>query len=141
MVTSKPSKQRKMFFNAPAHRRRRMLAARLSDDLTKNHKVRRLPVRTGDSVRVMRGDFAGKSCRRSLPVAHPCYEGADNQPQSFRQVAQRTISGARKTPRGIRHGEKVRSQTAKAGTLTWLLANPPEGTHLGTEDTPGAPRA
>src|SRR2546427_3210347 len=59
MVTSKQSKQRKMFLNAPAHKRRRMLAARLSDDLTKNHKVRRLPVRTGDSVRVMRGDFAG----------------------------------------------------------------------------------
>src|SRR5207244_11775049 len=59
MASSKPSKQRKKFFNAPQHRRRRMLAARLSDDLTKNHKVRRLPVRTGDSVRVMRGDFAG----------------------------------------------------------------------------------
>ena len=59
MVSSKPSKQRKMFFNAPQHRRRRMLAARLSDDLTKNHKVRRLSVRTGDSVRVMRGDFSG----------------------------------------------------------------------------------
>ena len=59
MASSKPSKQRKMFFNAPQHRRRRMLAARLSDDLTKNHKVRRLPVRAGDSVRVMRGDFAG----------------------------------------------------------------------------------
>ena len=59
MASSKPSKQRKRFFNAPHHRRRRMLAARLSDDLTKNHKVRRLPVRTGDSVRVMRGDFAG----------------------------------------------------------------------------------
>src|SRR3989441_6628915 len=59
MASSKASKQRKKFFNAPQHRRRRMLAARLSDDLTKNHKVRRLPVRTGDSVRVMRGDFAG----------------------------------------------------------------------------------
>ena len=59
MVTSKPCKQRKRFFNAPQHRRRRMLSARLSDDLTENHKVRRLPVRTGDSVRVMRGDFAG----------------------------------------------------------------------------------
>ena len=59
MARSKPSKQRKMFFNAPQHRRRRMLSARLSNDLTKNHKVRRLPVRTGDSVRVMRGDFAG----------------------------------------------------------------------------------
>jgi len=59
MASSKPSKQRKKFFNAPQHRRRRMLSARLSNDLTKNHKVRRLPVRTGDSVRVMRGDFAG----------------------------------------------------------------------------------
>ncbi len=59
MVSSKPSKQRKRFFNAPLHQRRRMLAARLSDDLTKNHKVRRLPVRTGDSVGIMRGDFAG----------------------------------------------------------------------------------
>lgn len=59
MVTSKPSKQRKRFFNAPQHKRRRMLSARLSDDLTKNHRVRRLPVRTGDSVRVMRGDFSG----------------------------------------------------------------------------------
>ncbi|HEV2119215.1 MAG TPA: 50S ribosomal protein L24 [Candidatus Bathyarchaeia archaeon] len=59
MVTSKPSKQRKRFYNAPHHRRRRMLSARLSDDLTKNHRVRRLPVRSGDSVRVMRGDFAG----------------------------------------------------------------------------------
>ncbi len=59
MVTSKPSKQRKMFFNATHQRRRRMLGARLSDDLTKNHGIRRLPVRTGDSVRVMRGDFAG----------------------------------------------------------------------------------
>ena len=59
MVTSKPSKQRKLFYDAPQHRRRRMLSSRLSDDLTKNHRVRRLPVRTGDSVRVMRGDFAG----------------------------------------------------------------------------------
>ena len=36
-----------------------MLSARLSDDLAKTHKTRHIPIRTGDSVRIMRGDFAG----------------------------------------------------------------------------------
>jgi large subunit ribosomal protein L24 len=35
-----------------------MLSARLSDDLTARHKVRRIPLRTGDTVRIMRGEFA-----------------------------------------------------------------------------------
>ena len=59
MKSSKPSKQRKWLFQAPKHRRRRMLSARLSDDLAKTHKTRHIPIRTGDSVRIMRGDFAG----------------------------------------------------------------------------------
>ena len=36
-----------------------MLSAGLSDDLTSRHKVRHIPIRTGDSVRIMRGEFAG----------------------------------------------------------------------------------
>jgi len=36
-----------------------MLSASLSDDLSQKHGVKRLSLRTGDSVRVMRGDFAG----------------------------------------------------------------------------------
>jgi large subunit ribosomal protein L24 len=35
-----------------------MLSARLSDDLTERYKVRRIPLRTGDTVRIMRGEFA-----------------------------------------------------------------------------------
>src|SRR5437870_12342512 len=35
-----------------------MLSARLSDDLTARHKVRRIPLRTRDTVRIMRGEFA-----------------------------------------------------------------------------------
>lgn len=35
-----------------------MLSARLSDELTEKHKVRRVPLRTGDTVRIMRGEFA-----------------------------------------------------------------------------------
>lgn len=59
MKSSKPSKQRKYQFQAPLHIRRKMLSSRLSDNLREKHGVRGLPVRTGDSVRIMRGDFAG----------------------------------------------------------------------------------
>ncbi len=59
MNSSKPSKQRKRFYQAPKHLRRRMLASKLSDELRGKHGVRSTSVRTGDSVRIMRGDFAG----------------------------------------------------------------------------------
>ncbi len=36
-----------------------MLVSRVSDDLYQKHRVRKLSVRTGDSVRIVRGDFAG----------------------------------------------------------------------------------
>ena len=56
---TKPTKQRKMLYNAPAHVRHRLLAAHLSKDLTASHEVKSLPVRSGDTVRVMRGDHRG----------------------------------------------------------------------------------
>ena len=57
--SSKPSKQRKSLFNAPKHKQRRMLSAHLSDDLSGKYRSRRVPLRTGDRVRVMRGEFRG----------------------------------------------------------------------------------
>ncbi len=59
MRSSKPSKQRKRFYQAPKHLRRRMLSSKLSDDLRDKHGVRGMPLRTGDTVRILRGDFAG----------------------------------------------------------------------------------
>lgn len=59
MASSKPTKQRKRLFQAPKHKQRRILSAHLSDDLATRHRVRHVPVRTGDRVRVMRGEFAG----------------------------------------------------------------------------------
>ena len=56
---TKPTKQRKMLYNAPAHVRHRLLAAHLSRDLSASHEVKSLPVRSGDTVRVMRGDHRG----------------------------------------------------------------------------------
>jgi large subunit ribosomal protein L24 len=55
----KPRKQRKLVYNAPAHVRHAMLAAPLSPELREKYNTRSLPVRKGDTVRILRGDFAG----------------------------------------------------------------------------------
>jgi large subunit ribosomal protein L24 len=59
MNSSKPSKQRKRMFRSPLHKKRRMLAASLTDELRQKYGVRGMSVREGDSVRIMRGDFEG----------------------------------------------------------------------------------
>ncbi len=59
MASAKPSKQRKRMFQAPIHKKRRMLAAGLSDELKQKYGARGIPIREGDNVRIMRGDFGG----------------------------------------------------------------------------------
>lgn len=56
---TKPTKQRKMLFQAPDHIRHKHFAAPLSPELRTSHGVRALPVRSGDTVRIMRGDHKG----------------------------------------------------------------------------------
>ncbi|HYB68433.1 MAG TPA: 50S ribosomal protein L24 [Candidatus Acidoferrales bacterium] len=75
---TKPTKQRKMLYNAPAHVRHRLLAAHLSKALRASHEVRSLPVRRGDTVRVIRGDHRGvegKITRVDLPKYRVYVEG------------------------------------------------------------------
>jgi large subunit ribosomal protein L24 len=60
MVRSKkPSKQRKFYYNAPLHLRHKFFNAPLSDELRKKYGVKRLPVRKGDTVKIVRGKFRG----------------------------------------------------------------------------------
>jgi len=59
MRTTKPSKQRKALFQAPDHRRHKLFAAPLSSNLRGTHGVKTFPVRSGDTVRIMRGDHEG----------------------------------------------------------------------------------
>ncbi|MBX5321030.1 MAG: 50S ribosomal protein L24 [Candidatus Bathyarchaeia archaeon] len=64
--TVKSSKQRKTLFQAPDHIRYKHFAALLSPELRKSYGTRSLPVRSGDTVRVMRGErkgFEGKVSR------------------------------------------------------------------------------
>jgi large subunit ribosomal protein L24 len=58
-TVTKPTKQRKMLFQAPDHIRYKLFAAPLSPELKATHAVKALPVRSGDSVRIMRGDHQG----------------------------------------------------------------------------------
>ena len=57
--TAKPAKQRRMLYQAPDHIRQKLFAAPLSSSLQASHGIKRLPVRSGDTVRIMRGDHKG----------------------------------------------------------------------------------
>src|SRR4030042_1406045 len=59
MQTLKPGKQRKMLYQAPDHKRHKHFGAHLSPELQASQKVKTLPVRSGDTVRVVRGDHKG----------------------------------------------------------------------------------
>ncbi|MFQ6068105.1 MAG: 50S ribosomal protein L24 [Candidatus Bathyarchaeia archaeon] len=66
MQITKPRTQRKKLFQAPPHLRHRYFSAPLSAELKKKHGTNSVPVRTGDIIRVMRGDrkgFEGKIIR------------------------------------------------------------------------------
>lgn len=55
-----PRKQRKFRANAPHHVKRKYLSAPLSPSLREDYGRRRFPVKTGDTVMVMRGEFKGE---------------------------------------------------------------------------------
>jgi len=59
MKTTKPRKQRKRLYQAPLHERYRRFSSPLSSELRTSHKTRSVPVRRGDTVRIMRGDSKG----------------------------------------------------------------------------------
>jgi large subunit ribosomal protein L24 len=62
--SKQPRKQRKARFNAPSHKRRKMISSHLSDELIKTYNVRSIPIRKGDLVRVIRGNSSifNKEC-------------------------------------------------------------------------------
>jgi len=45
--------------SVPHHRRAKMLSAHLSDELRAKYGTRSLPIRRGDTVKIMRGEYAG----------------------------------------------------------------------------------
>ena len=59
-ASSQPRKQRKYRANAPLHLKKKFVSVNLSKELRKKHEKRNIPVRKGDTVKIMRGKFKGK---------------------------------------------------------------------------------
>jgi large subunit ribosomal protein L24 len=59
MKSIKPRKQRKEFYNAPLHKKRKWIAAHLEENLLLKYDKRSIPIVEGDTVKVMRGSFKG----------------------------------------------------------------------------------
>ncbi len=55
----KVAKQRKFRINAPLHIKRSLLAAPLAKDLARKYGTGTVSLRTGDSIRVAKGEFKG----------------------------------------------------------------------------------
>ncbi len=59
LAVKKPSRQRRLLYESPGHRIRKLLSAPLSEELKASMGRRSYPVRQGDTVKIIRGDFAG----------------------------------------------------------------------------------
>jgi large subunit ribosomal protein L24 len=59
MSSRLPRKQRLRLYAAPPHARHKHLAAPLSPELRQKYSSRSLPVRKGDKVKILQGDFIG----------------------------------------------------------------------------------
>ncbi|WP_136688386.1 50S ribosomal protein L24 [Halorhabdus amylolytica] len=59
-MSEQPTKQRNETERAPLHERHKQVHATLTDELREEYNTRRVRVNEGDTVEVMRGDFAGE---------------------------------------------------------------------------------
>ena len=59
--SKKPNKQRKYRKNAPLHIKNKLMSSHLSKELIKKHGKRSISLRKGDKVKIMRGNFKGKT--------------------------------------------------------------------------------
>lgn len=77
--SKQPRKQRKYRYNAPLHIKHKFLSAQLSKDLRKKYNKRSIPLRKGDRVKIMTGQFKniiGKVEKVSLKKSRVYIEGA-----------------------------------------------------------------
>jgi len=58
-VSKDPTKQRKKILTAPQHALKNFMNAHLSKELAEKYNRRAIPIRKGDTVRVLRGEFKG----------------------------------------------------------------------------------
>ncbi|CAK8672003.1 large ribosomal subunit protein uL24-like isoform X2 [Clavelina lepadiformis] len=73
LKTSSRRKNRKAYFNAPSHVRRKFMSAPLSKDLKQKYGVRSMPIRKDDEVQIVRGHFKGQQVGKVIQVYRKKY--------------------------------------------------------------------
>jgi large subunit ribosomal protein L24 len=58
-ISAKPTKQRRELYRAPSHLQHKLLGVNLSPELRSRYGRRTVPIRSGDTVKIVRGDFEG----------------------------------------------------------------------------------
>ena len=84
-----PRKQRKYVANMPLHLRKKLLSVNLSKALRKKHGRRNVPLRKGDTVKIMRGKFKkkqGKITEVKLKTGKIIVEGIQAKKQDGSKV-------------------------------------------------------
>lgn len=87
--SSLPRKQRLARYEAPLHVRQKQVAAHLSKELRTAQKKRSLPVRKGDTVKIMRGRYSGLSGKVigvDLSARTVSVEGVNVKKQSGKEI-------------------------------------------------------
>ena len=59
--SKQPRKQRKYLYNAPRHIKKKLVSTMLSKELREKYNKRNVPIRKGDKVKILRGQFKGKT--------------------------------------------------------------------------------
>lgn len=78
-ASTQKRKQRKYVFNAPLHIKHKLVNVSLAKELKTEYNTRSIPVRTGDTVKIMAGQFketTGKVTKVSLGKTKVYVEGA-----------------------------------------------------------------
>ncbi len=90
-MSKQPRKQRKALYTAPLHKRHNSMSVHLSDDLRKEFNRRSFPVRKGDEVEIVRGDFKGTEGKvEGVDLKHyrVLVDGASSQKQDGSKLYQ-----------------------------------------------------
>lgn len=88
-ASKKPRKQRKFLVNAPLHIKRKFLSCNLTKELRKKYSTRNVPLKKGDSVKVLRGKFKkkeGKVSKVFLKLSKVTIEGIQVKKQDGSKV-------------------------------------------------------
>ena len=60
-IASKRRTQRKLHFSAPSSIKRKLMSCHLTKTLRTEHKIRALPIKRGDEVKILKGKMKGKT--------------------------------------------------------------------------------